>query len=140
VICGILGVAAALLGGYHGVGEVLQGETVPRGIFINAWGGPACRIEAGQNCAPAITMLPTTFVRIGVVTIVTSAATLASTLLILMGRSRGAPLFASSVLLLLVGGGGIAPILGLAGAAVGRSARSGKVGGDIHRGVVEPPV
>ena len=115
----MLGIVAAMLGGYHGYGEILQGSATPPGVMINAYGGPDCPPAGNANCFPAMTVLPTDFMTVGTVTVIVALITLIATILIIVRRERGIGLLVSSILLLLVGGGFLPPILGIVGAAVG---------------------
>lgn len=118
VVSGILGVVAALLGAYHGYGEILQGDAPPEGIVINAFGGPDCAPEGPRNCFPAMTILPTSFFIIGIATVIVALLTVYAAVDAVRGKFRGATLLVASILLLLVGGGFLAPILGIIGAVL----------------------
>ena len=122
-VSGILGVSAAAIGGYHGYGEILQGDVTPKGVLINAFGGADCMPDGQRNCFPAMTVLPTTFLIVGILTEVVALITLLTTVMTVAGKSRGLSLLASSIVLLLVGGGFLAPILGIVGAGVGWAAK-----------------
>src|ERR1700752_326662 len=63
----IFGVAAGLVGVYHGYNDTLQGSVAPSSIFINAI-GPPC---TGGGCFPAMTVIPN-FLAAGSVTITVS--------------------------------------------------------------------
>ena len=116
----ILGIIAAGLGGYHGYGEIRQGNATPQGYFINAFGGADCPPEEDAMCFPAMTVLLfTNFMTIGILTVIIAIITVISVIIVLMRRDRGVGLFASSIALLLVGGGFFAPIIGIVGAIVG---------------------
>lgn len=115
----IFGILAALIGGLHGYGEILQGYASPSQISINAFGGSDCAPEGNRNCFPAMTIIPSNFMIIGIVTIITSIVTLISVITVIMGISRSLGLLLSSIILLLVGGGFLAPILGVIGAIAG---------------------
>ena len=119
VISAILGIFAAGLGGYHGYGEILQGDVIPPGVFINAFGGPDCPPAGDAMCFPAMTILPTNFRVVGIVTVIVAIITLISVIATIRGIGRGLGLLLSSIALLLVGGGFLAPILGIIGAIAG---------------------
>ena len=119
VVSGILGVVGAFIGAYHGYGEILQGNDTPRGIMINAFGGPNCPPQGTANCFPAMTILPTAFMVVGILTVVVAIVTLAAAIMSAMGKTRGLALLVASIILLLVGGGFLAPILGIVGAIFG---------------------
>ena len=116
---GILGVVGAFLGAYHGYGEILQRNDTPKGIMINAFGGPNCPPQGTANCFPAMTILPTVFMVVGIITVMIAIVTLAAAVMSAMGKTRGLALLAASIMLLLVGGGFLAPILGIVGAVLG---------------------
>ncbi len=113
----ILGILAAALGAFHGVGEVLQGATLPPGIVFNAFAGPECPPAGDANCFPAMSLLPTPFLVIGIATLVLAAFTAMATLGTIRRVGRGLLLLAS-IGLLLVGGGFLPPALGAVGAVV----------------------
>ena len=113
-----LGVLATALGAFHGVGEVLQGATLPPGIVFNAFAGPECPPAGDANCFPAMSLLPTPFLAIGLATFVLAAITATATVGTIRGVGRGVWLLLASIGLLLVGGGFLPPALGAGGAVV----------------------
>ena len=70
-------------------------------------------------CFPAMTILPTNFRVVGIVTVIVAIITLLSVVATIRGIGRGLGLLLSSIALLLVGGGFLAPILGIIGAIAG---------------------
>lgn len=118
VVSGILGVIASILGGYHGYGEILQGNDTPKGIMINAFSRIDCPPAGNANCFPAMTILPTTFMIFGMITVIMAVVVLAASILIIAGKPAGTLLLVASVMLLLVGGGFLPPILGTVGALI----------------------
>ncbi len=118
VVAAVIGIAGALVGGYHGYGEFLQGDATPPGIMINAFGGPDCPPNGDAMCFPAMTILPVNFGVIGIITILIAGITLFAAVTTVRGRDRGLGLGIISVPLLLVGGGFLAPILVLIGAGI----------------------
>ena len=118
LVAAALGIAAAIVGGYHGYGEVLQGDPIPQGIMINAFGGPDCPPNGDAMCFPAMTILPLSFGVIGIITIIIAGVTLFAAVTTVRGRDRGLGLVLTSIPLLLVGGGFLAPILGFVGAGI----------------------
>ena len=121
-VSAVLGITAAFLGAFHGYGEVLQGNGVPKEIVINAFGGSDCMPEGPRNCFPAMTIIPAPFMVSGILSIIVAIVVLVSTVMIIMGKWRGIPLLVSSGVLLLVGGGFLPPILGVIAALVGHRA------------------
>ncbi len=119
VIAAVIGIGAALLGGYHGYGEFLQGDAMPPGVLINAFDATNCPVDMpGGGCFPAMTILPLNFGVIGMITIIIAGVTLFAAVTTLRGRDRGLGLVLTSIPLLLVGGGFLAPILGFVGAGI----------------------
>ncbi len=116
-----LGILAAALGAFHGVGEVLQGAAFPSGIVFNAFAGPECPPTGGANCFPAMSLLPTTFLVIGIATFALAAIAVAATVGTIRGVGRGVWLLLASIGLLLVGGGFLPPALGAVGSVVAYS-------------------
>ncbi|MDQ4100564.1 MAG: hypothetical protein M3115_00025 [Thermoproteota archaeon] len=105
----ILGIFAGTAGASHGPGEILQGDISPSGIFIAAWPGMISML--GQQ--PAMTLIPNLLVS-GILTIILgSVITIWVTTRI---RSKnGTLVFISlSITMLLVGGGLIPPLIGVA--------------------------
>ena len=137
----IFGILAVVLSGVHGVGEVMQ-DGSPDGIYINAWGAPlsgegSC-MDAnnpdGGMCFPAMTIL--TFLPFQVVGILTIIFSLVLGMIVVqtyreaennvpdvpntappplksIPYKRGQHIVIGSILILLIGGGFLAPILGL---------------------------
>jgi len=110
----VIGVVAGLISVYHGYNETLQGSNAPASIMINAI-GPPCQ---GSSCLPAMTLIPDFFVA-GVLTIVFSVITIAWAALAIQRKNGGVILIVLSIILLLVGGGFLAPVLGIIAGAIG---------------------
>ena len=122
-----LGVYAGLVALQHGIGEILQGDRSPIGMMIHAIGSP-CQPEAVWHaCLPAMTVLPT--MRLA------GAGTIAAALFLVgwsaMHRARKhrhVILGSLSLVMLLAGGGFVAPFVGLVaagGAFLSRGAEEG---------------
>ncbi len=110
----MFGFLAGLCGMEHGFFEILQGNAAPGGIVIEAI-GPAQRFwEAGTE--PAMTIVPS-FLVSGVLAMAAGLA-----VIVWSGwfvhRRYGAPVLAGLVILLLLVGGGFAPVFGAAPAVV----------------------
>jgi len=124
-----LGIYAVLLGATHGYLEILQGDSAPRAVLINAI-GPPCQPEVVWHaCLPAMTIVPN-FSAAGAVTILLSLVTLIWAVVFIRRRHGGLILMGLSVLMLLAGGGFIATFVGLiaggAGTGLGTSPTSRK--------------
>tara|TARA_B100000315_G_C14563321_1_gene581639 strand:+ start:1837 stop:2208 length:372 start_codon:yes stop_codon:yes gene_type:complete len=81
----IFGVAAVLLGGYHGYSETLQGSVAPTSILINAIGGTECE----PNCLLAMTIIPN-FLAAGIATIIVGVIML-GWIVIRLNAEKGGP-------------------------------------------------
>lgn len=113
VVTRVFGVLVAASAAEHGIGEALQGNRAPGGLFIQSWPDAAFfRIEAGE---PALTLVPNLMVA-GVLTVLLSAG-FAWRVMVRSARTPRVDLAVVSILLLLVGGGFGPPVLGLAVAA-----------------------
>ena len=129
VVSAILGVSAGLLGAFHAYGEVLQGNVVPKGVVISAYGGD-CVPQAPTYCFPAMTIVPAPFIVSGILSIIVALFVLFATVMIVREKWRGMPLLVLSVALLLVGGGFFPPIFGVVAALVGHQATAGVRSGE----------
>ena len=136
----IFGILAAVLSGVHGFGEVMQ-DGSPDGIYINAWGAPLsgegtcmdANNPDGGMCFPAMTVL--TFLPFSIIGILTIAFSLVLGVMVVqtyraaennvpdvpntampplnkIPYKRGQHIVIGSILILLIGGGFGAPILG----------------------------
>lgn len=110
----VIGVIAGVVAVYHGYNETLQGNAAPSSIFINAV-GPPCQ---GSNCFPAMTILPS-FLLAGIVTIAVALVVVVWAAAFVQRRNGALVLIVLSVALLLVGGGFLSPVLGLAAGIAG---------------------
>jgi len=118
LVSAILGIIASALGAYHGYGEILQERDTPKGIVINAFSGIDCPPAGDANCFPAMTILPTTFMVFGTITVIVAGFVLVCTILVIAGKNAGLLLLVASVVLLLAGGGFLPPVLGTVAALV----------------------
>ena len=118
VVSAILGIIASVLGAYHGYGEILQERDTPKGIVINAFSGIDCPPAGDANCFPAMTILPTTFMVFGTITVIVAGFVFVCTILVIAGKNAGLLLLVASVVLLLAGGGFLPPVLGTVAALV----------------------
>ena len=116
IVAIIFGVAAVLLGVFHGYSEVLQGNVAPTSIIINAVGGTEC----DPNCFPAMTIIPN-FLVAGITTIIVGIIMLGWIAVRLNDRQGGIVLIILSVVFLLTGAGFLAPILSTIAGVLGLS-------------------
>jgi hypothetical protein len=113
VFASALGIFAGLgLGVLHGIGEVLQGSVAPNGIMIEAW--PALHVVAGE---PAMTIVPN-FLLTGILAIVTGIIVAIWAGKFIEHKRGGLILILLSIAMLLVGGGLIPVLFGLAAAVI----------------------
>jgi len=110
----IFGVAAVLLGSFHGYSETLQGSVAPASLIINAVGGTECE----PNCFPAMTIIPN-FLVAGIVTIIVSVIMLGWIVIRLKDRKGDIVLIILSIVFLLTGGGFLPPILSTVAGVLG---------------------
>ena len=111
-----LGVLAGLGGMTHGIGEILQGNTAPRGNMIYSWTqGP---IAAHMGGEPAMTIVPNLFVT-GVLTVLVSLALLIWAAAFVQRKNGGWIQILLSGGMLLVGGGFAPPIIGILSGVAG---------------------
>jgi len=111
----IFGILSGLGGLTHGIGEVLQGNVAPDGIWIYSWTqGPIATNMGGE---PGITIIPNLLVT-GILTIIVSLILILWAAAFVQRKNGGRILILLSVIMLLVGGGVGPPIIGiLAGVA-----------------------
>jgi hypothetical protein len=115
IVASVFGILAGLGGITHGIGEVLQGNVAPGGIWIYSWTqGPIASNMGGE---PGITVVPNLLVT-GILTIVVSLFVITWAAILVQRKNGGRMLTFLSVIMLLVGGGVGPPIMGiLAGVA-----------------------
>jgi hypothetical protein len=124
VVASLLGVLAGFGGPEHGIFEILQGDVRPESFIIASMGPPCKPEEVRHACEPAMTVIPSFLatgglaVAIGLPAIIWSVG--------FVQRTRGGlGLILLSVITLLVGGGFVAPFIGIiagdAGTGVGAS-------------------
>lgn len=116
VTASIFGVLAGLGGLTHGIGEVLQGNVAPDGIWIYSWTqGPIATNMGGE---PGITIVPNLLVT-GILTIIVSLIIIIWAAVSVQRKNGGRILLLLSVIMLLVGGGVGPPIIGILAGVVG---------------------
>jgi len=123
----IIGIFAGLSGASHGLGEILQGNTAPSGIMIEAWSG-----LTSLRGEPAMTIVPN-FIVTGVLTIIFGLIVAAWAGAFVQRKNGGLVLILLSLVMLLVGGGLFPPVFGVAAGIIGtrikQSSESKKHGG-----------
>lgn len=113
MLASALGIFAGVAGASHGLGEMLQGNTVPNGLIIEAW--PRLTALSGE---PAMTVIPS-FLVTGIF------ATIFGVLVGVWGgacierKHGGLVLILLSIIMLLVGGGLVPPFIGIAAGLMG---------------------
>lgn len=118
IVASTFGVLMGLGGLTHGIGEMLQGNIAPSGMFIDSWTqGPIATNMGGD---PAMTIVPNLLIT-GILTIVVSLATIVWAVAFVQRKHGGAVLFLLSIVMLLVGGGFGSPIIGILAGITGTS-------------------
>lgn len=117
----IFGVFSGIGGMLHGVGEVLQGNVTPEGIYVDSWTqGP---IAAQMGGDPGITLVPNMLVT-GILALVVSLGIIVWSVGFVGWRRGGLVLMLLNVALLLVGGGVGPIVIGLLAGAAGTGIHS----------------
>ncbi len=118
IMASIFGVLAGLGGLTHGIGEMLQGNITPSGVFIDSWTqGPIATHMGGD---PGMTIVPNLLIT-GVLAIVVSLVTIAWAVAFVQRKHGGAVLILLSIAMILVGGGFGSPIVGILAGIAGTS-------------------
>lgn len=113
-----LGVYAGLLGMEHGVFETLQGKMAPDGIMINAMGPPCQADTVWHACFPALTLVPNLLVT-GILAIIAGLVVLIWAAAFVERKHGGLVLILLSIMMLPVGGGFVAPFIGIIAGVAG---------------------
>lgn len=115
IVASVFGVLAGIGGITHGVGETLQGNVAPDGLFFDSWTDGPIAFQMGGD--PAISLIPNLLVT-GVLALVVSVALIVWAVAFVQRPRGGWILVLLSIVLLLVGGGIGSPVVGvLAGVA-----------------------
>jgi hypothetical protein len=110
MVASLFGILAGVGGLTHGVGEVLQGNVAPEGIFIPSWTrGPIATHMGGE---PGLTIVPNMLLT-GVLAILVSLATITWAAFFVRRKHGGYVLIGLATLMLLVGGGVGPPLIGI---------------------------
>ena len=108
-----LGIFAGLGGASHGAGEILQGNTAPSGLVIEAW--PELTALQGE---PAMTIIPS-FLITGILTIIFGLIVAVWAAKFVQRKNGGLVLILLSIIMLLVGGGLFPPVFGVVAGIIG---------------------
>jgi len=112
------GIFAGFSGIQHGFYEVLQGNVRPSGVMINSF-GPQCQPEkVWHACEPAMTLIPD-FFWAGILAMMVGLIALIWAVAFVQRRNGRVILVLLSIAQLLVGGGLIPPLIGIAAGVVG---------------------
>jgi hypothetical protein len=106
----LFGVIIGLAGLEHGIGEILQGNKAPEGIWIASWPeSEFFRIQAGE---PALTLIPNLLIS-GILTSIFSLIYLITATRYAHRKHGALALLGLATVMLVVGGGLFPPVLGL---------------------------
>lgn len=106
----VFGVIIGLAGLEHGIGEILQGNRAPEGIWIASWPeSEFFRIQAGE---PALTLIPNLLVS-GILSSIFSVIYLITATRYAHRKYGPLALLGLAMAMLVVGGGLFPPVLGL---------------------------
>lgn len=112
ILTSALGIFAGLGGASHGPGEILQGNVVPSELMIQAW--PSLTALGGE---PAMTIIPSYLIT-GVLTIIFGVLLAVWAGKFIQHKSGGLILILLSIVMLLVGGGLVPPLFGIAAGVI----------------------
>jgi hypothetical protein len=126
-----------MLGTAHGVFEILQGNTLPGGVMIQAI-GPLCQPEqVAHACWPAMTLVPS-FLATGILAVLLSLTAAMWAVAFVQRKHGGLVLILLSMGMLLVGSGFIPTFVGIlaSAAAIGIHAPLSKWRARLPKGAV----
>ena len=112
VAASALGIFTGLGGASHGPGEMLQGNVAPSNIVFKAW--PSLTALGGE---PAMTIIPSLLVT-GILTIIVGFLLAVWAAKFISRKCGGLILVFLTILLLLVGGGIVPPLFGIAAGVI----------------------
>ncbi len=126
VAASALGILTGLGGASHGPGAMLQGNVAPSDIVFKAW--PSLTALGGE---PAMTIIPNLLVA-GVLTIIVGVLLAVWAAKFISKKYGGLVLIVLTIVMLLVGGGLIPPLFGVAAGVIAavfnfKNAKSGGV-------------
>jgi hypothetical protein len=118
IVASTFGVMAGLGGLTHGIGEMLQGNITPSGMWIDSWTqGPIATNMGGD---PGMTIVPNLLIT-GILASLVSLATIAWAAAFVHRKHGRVVLILLSIAMLLVGGGVGPPIVGILAGLAGTS-------------------
>src|SRR5665647_367572 len=125
VAASALGIFTGLAGASHGPGEMLQGNVAPSNTVFQAW--PSLTALGGE---PAMTIIPNLLVT-GILTITIGVLLAVWAAKFISRKHGGLVLIMLTIVLLLVGGGIVPPLFGVAAGliAIAFNFKSAKSGG-----------
>src|SRR5665647_1461137 len=112
VAASALGIFTGLAGASHGPGEMLQGNVAPNNIMFQAW--PSLTALGGE---PAMTIIPNLLVT-GILTITVGVLLAVWAAKFTSRKHGGLVLILLSIVMLLVGGGIVPPLFGVAAGVI----------------------
>ena len=113
----VFGLLAGLGGITHGIGEILQGNVAPDGLWIYSWTqGPIATNMGGE---PGITIVPNLLIT-GILTIIVSLILMIWSIAFVQRKYGGEIQILLSITMLLVGGGIGPPVIGILAGVAGR--------------------
>ena len=110
IVTSVMGTIAGIAGFEHGVGEIMQGNVVPPGIFFESW--PDSKLFANMAGEPAMSLIPNILIS-GMISIIVSGYLIYWSITKTDSKYYGYGYLGLSFLLLLVGGGFGPPLLGI---------------------------
>lgn len=116
IVVSAFSIVLGLAGIEHGIGEIVQGNITPNGIFIKSWG--ESRLFSILGGEPAMTIIPSLLIT-GVLAIIVSLLIMVWAIAFVQRKNGGLVLILLSIILLLVGGGLAPPLIGIIIGAAG---------------------
>lgn len=110
IVTSVMGTIAGIAGMEHGIGEIMQGNVVPPGIFFESW--PDSKLFANMAGEPAMSLIPNMLMS-GMVSLFIAVYLIYWSLTQTDSKYYGFGFLCISSLLLLVGGGFGPPLLGI---------------------------
>lgn len=121
IVASTFGILAGIGGITHGIGEILQGNVAPDGIFFDSWTFGPIAVEMDGD--PALSLIPNLLIT-GALTVVVSGLLMGWAAMAVRRKDSGRVMMLLSVAMLLVGGGVGAPVIGLLASAAAWAAHA----------------